>query len=166
MDLGATICTPRKPACALCPWRGGCRALALGIAETLPRKAEKAARPRRSGVAFWLVDDSGAVLLRRRAETGLLGGMMEVPSSEWGAAVSSAAAKSAAPVLAEWRVLPGQVRHVFTHFELTLTVWAGRVAGKGDPRLGVWVKPDRFGDYALPSLMMKVVRHAMTKAAG
>jgi A/G-specific adenine glycosylase len=164
MDLGATICTPRKPSCVLCPWRESCRALALGIAETLPRKAEKVARPHRSGVAFWVVDDTGAVLLRRRAEKGLLGGMMEVPSTEWGAAVSPTAARLAAPVSADWRVLPGQVRHVFTHFELTLTVWAGRMPGKGDPRLGVWVKPDRFGDYALPSLMMKVVRHAMGKA--
>jgi A/G-specific adenine glycosylase len=63
-------------------------------------------------------------------------------------------------------VLPGQVRHVFTHFELTLTVWAGRVPGTGDPSAGVWVKPDRFGDLALPSLMTKVVRHAMAKAPG
>ena len=164
MDLGATICTPRKPACALCPWRESCRALALGIAETLPRKAAKVARPHRSGVAFWLVDGTGAVLLRRRAEKGLLGGMMEVPSSEWGPAVTPAAVNSAAPVSVEWRVLPGQVRHVFTHFELTLTVWAAAVPGKGDPKLGTWVKPDRFGDYALPSLMMKVVRHAMGKA--
>jgi len=164
MDLGATICTPRKPACALCPWCGECRALALGIAETLPRKAEKAVRPHRSGVAFWLVDGTGAVLLRRREEKGLLGGMMEVPSTAWGPVLSDAAAQASAPVSADWRVLPGQVWHVFTHFELTLAVWAGRVAGKGDPKLGVWVKPDKFGDYALPSLMMKVVRHAMGKA--
>jgi A/G-specific adenine glycosylase len=163
MDLGATICTPRKPACALCPWRESCQALALGIAETLPRKAAKAVRPHRTGIAFWVVDGTGAVLLRRRAEKGLLGGMMEVPSTEWAAAPSSAAAKAAAPVIADWRVLPGQVRHVFTHFELTLTVWAGRVPGRGDPKAGIWVTPDRFGDYALPSLMMKVVRHALAK---
>ena len=65
---------------------------------------------------------------------------------------------------ADWKKLPGQVRHVFTHFELTLAVWAGRVPGKGDPKLGVWVEPDRFGDFALPSLMMKVVRHVLGKA--
>jgi A/G-specific adenine glycosylase len=135
--------------------------LALGIAETLPRKAEKVARPHRAGVAFWVVDGTGAVLLRRRAEKGLLGGMMEVPSTDWGAVMPR---NPTAPVAAEWRVLTGQVRHVFTHFELTLTVWAGRVPGKGDPALGVWVTPDKFGDYALPSLMMKVARHAMAKA--
>jgi A/G-specific adenine glycosylase len=165
MDLGSTVCTPRKPGCVLCPWREPCRALALGIAESLPRKAEKAVRPHRAGTAFWVVDDTGAVLLRRRAEKGLLGGMIEVPSTEWGPTPPSPSdARSAAPLETDWRVLPGQVRHVFTHFELTLTVWTGRVSGRGDAKLGMWVKPDKFGDYALPSLMMKVVRHAMTKA--
>jgi A/G-specific adenine glycosylase len=164
MDLGATICTPRKPSCVLCPWRDSCRALALGIAETLPRKAEKAARPHRSGIAFWVVDGTGAVLLRRRAEKGLLGGMMEVPSTEWVAAPpSEGAVQAVAPVKAEWRILPGQVRHVFTHFELTLTVWAAKVPGRGDSKVGTWITLERFGDYALPSLMMKVVRHALGK---
>ncbi len=161
MDLGATVCTPRKPACAICPWRESCRALALGIAETLPRKAEKAVRPRRTGIAFWVVDSTGAVLLRRREEKGLLGGMMEVPSTAWGAAMPS---NPEGPVEADWRVLSGQVRHVFTHFELTLTVWTARISGKGDAKAGVWVKPEKFGDYALPSLMMKVARHALAKS--
>jgi A/G-specific adenine glycosylase len=165
MDLGATICTPRKPSCVLCPWRESCQALAMGIAESLPRKAEKAVRPHRVGIAFWVMDSTGAVLLRRRAEKGLLGGMMEVPSTEWtGAVPSLPAAKAAAPLVTEWQVLPGQVRHVFTHFELTLTIWAGRLAGRGDPKIGTWVTPDQFGDYALPSLMMKVVQHALVKA--
>ena len=164
MDLGATVCTPRKPICALCPWRSACKALARGIAEELPRKAAKAERPHRTGVAFWLVDGSGAVLLRRRPEKGLLGGMIEVPSTEWGAlAPSQKAALAAAPIVGEWQALPGLVRHVFTHFELTLTVWATRLPGRGDPKMGLWVTPDRFGDHALPSLMQKVVRHALTK---
>jgi A/G-specific adenine glycosylase len=164
MDLGATICAPRKPGCVLCPWRGSCRALALGIAESLPRKAEKAARPSRAGVAFWVVDGNGAVLLRRRPDKGLLGGMIETPSTAWlPTRPSPEEARAAAPVTAEWRVLPGMVRHVFTHFELTLTVWAARVKGPGDPALGLWVTPDRFGDVALPSLMMKVARHALAK---
>jgi A/G-specific adenine glycosylase len=167
MDLGATICTPRKPACALCPWRDACAALARGIAERLPAKDPKAARPSRAGIAFWVVDANGAVLLRRRPEKGLLGGMIEIPSTEWAAAPPPRrAALTAAPVTAEWRALPGQVRHVFTHFELTLTVWAGRVDGRGDPALGLWVTPDRFGDHALPSLMQKIVRHALGKTRG
>jgi len=102
------------------------------------------------------------VLLRQRPMKGLLGGMIEAPSTEWTLIAPSAkAALTAAPVNTDWRVLPGQVRHVFTHFELTLTVWAGRINGKGDPGKGLWVTPDRFGDHALPSLMRKVVRHAL-----
>src|SRR5579885_2301985 len=86
MDLGATLCTPRKPRCVLCPWREECRARALGVAENLPRRRAAAARPVRRGVAFWAVREDGAVLLRRRPEAGLLGGMMEVPSTPWRAA--------------------------------------------------------------------------------
>jgi A/G-specific adenine glycosylase len=160
MDLGATVCTPRKPDCMICPWRQSCRALELGIVEALPRKAEKAARPQRTGIAFWTVDSTGAVLLRRRPENGLLGGMMEIPSSPWAARLP---ADPVPPVMAEWRLLTGHVRHVFTHFELTLTVWAACIPGKGDRQLGIWVKPEDFGDYALPSVMMKVARHALAK---
>jgi len=163
MDLGATVCTPRNPACALCPWRASCRASRAGTAEDFPRRTEKAARPRRAGIAFWIVDETGAVLMRRRAPKGLLGGMMEFPSTEW-AATAPEDAEASAPVEAAWRVLPGTVRHVFTHFELTLAVWSGNVAGRGDPKLGIWVAPDRFSDHALPSLMRKVARHALGKA--
>ena len=164
MDLGATICTPRKPVCALCPWRDCCQAFQAGNAEELPRKAEKAERPKRMGVIFWAVDETGAVLLRRRQPKGLLGGMMEFPSTGWAATLPVNPA-AAAPIEAEWRVLPGAVRHVFTHFELTLTVWAARIAGLGDARLGAWITPNRFADHALPSLMQKVARHALGKAA-
>src|SRR5229473_1724527 len=83
MDLGAAICTPRKPKCILCPWRQACRARAEGIAESLPARRAKAEKPLRRGVAFWAVRPDGAVLLRRRPERGLLGGMMEVPSTPW-----------------------------------------------------------------------------------
>ncbi len=83
MDLGATICTPRRPKCALCPWRPACAAFKAGDAEDFPRRQAKADRPTRYGVAFWVSDGRGAVALRRRAEKGLLGGMMEIPSTEW-----------------------------------------------------------------------------------
>ena len=163
MDLGATICTPRKPRCAQCPWHAGCRAAAAGIQEELPRKAEKAVRPKRQGVAFWVVNESGEILLRKRAPKGLLGGMMEVPSTEWRAEpVDDSEALEAAPVKAGWTKLPGKVRHVFTHFELTLTVWSARVKAPGDEHAGSWVAPDALGDYALPSLMVKVAQHALS----
>jgi A/G-specific adenine glycosylase len=160
MDLGATICAKHKPKCMLCPWRESCLARQRGIAEMLPARREKAERPLRRGVAFWAVRGDGAVLLRRRPESGLLGGMMEVPSTEWRAEKwTIAAARGAAPFPARWRVLPGIVRHGFTHFELEITVAAGAVSR--ETRDGVWVALDRLGDYALPNLMKKIVEHAI-----
>src|SRR5229473_1863496 len=160
MDLGATICSKHKPKCMLCPWHETCRARQKGIAEMLPARREKAVRPLRRGVAFWAVRGDGAVLLRRRPESGLLGGMMEVPSTDWRAEQWTIAdASAAAPVAARWRALPGIVRHGFTHFELEITILAGRV--RQACRDGVWVAPDRLGDHALPTLMKKIVKHAM-----
>jgi A/G-specific adenine glycosylase len=159
MDLGATVCTPRNPKCVLCPWHAACRAHAAGIAATLPAKRAKAVRPTRRGIAFWVVRADGGILLRRRPERGLLGGMMEIPSTPWRPQRwSVAAATAAAPVAAEWQALPGIVRHVFTHFALELEVWRGRAAGTPE---GIWVQFDRLGDYALPSVMKKVVEHAV-----
>ncbi|MBV9522033.1 MAG: A/G-specific adenine glycosylase, partial [Alphaproteobacteria bacterium] len=158
MDLGATICTPRRPKCTLCPWREACRARLAGIAESLPARRAKSERPIRRGVAFWAVRD-GAVLLRRRPVRGLLGGMMEVPSTAWRLeSWTEAEARAAAPVAAEWRLLPGIVRHGFTHFVLELAVLAGEAAGAAD---GIWAGVDRLGDHALPSLMKKVAAHAL-----
>ncbi len=164
MDLGATICSKHKPKCMRCPWCEACRGREKGIAEMLPARREKAERPLRRGVAFWAVRADGAVLLRRRPESGLLGGMMEVPSTEWRAEKwTIAAAREAAPVPARWRPLPGIVRHGFTHFELEITVLAGAVPREtGD---GVWVALDRLGDYALPNLMKKIVEHAIRNGA-
>ncbi len=159
MDLGATICTPGNPACPRCPWRADCVAGATGDAARLPRRSPKPPRPLRKGVAFWAVREDGAILLRRRPENGLLGGMMEVPSTDWrDRGWTARSARRHAPLQANWRTLPGAVHHTFTHFHLELTVMAGRVDGAAD---GVWCPPGRLGEYALPSLMKKVVAHAM-----
>ncbi len=161
MDLGATICTPRAPACALCPWSGACVARRRGIAAELPRRSPKAARPTRRGIAFWAVRDDGAVLLRRRPDEGLLGGMMEVPSTPWREAPWTVAeALGHAPSKARWRRLPGVVHHGFTHFRLELELLTAEVTGAPD---GVWCPPGRFADHALPTAMKKVVRHALAK---
>jgi A/G-specific adenine glycosylase len=164
MDLGATICTPREPKCGRCPWQGGCAAAVAGIAADLPRRAPRRARPLRRGVAFWARRADGAVLLRRRPEHGLLGGMMEVPSTEWRAEpwpLDDALAQ--APVAAAWRLLPGTVRHVFTHFELELGVAAGEAAAGRQEKgaEGTWVALDALSGQALPTLMKKVVGHAL-----
>lgn len=172
MDLGATICTPRKPKCLLCPVSEACAAWRLGRAEALPAKAAKAERPTRRGIAFFATDPGGAVLLRRRPADGLLGAMMEVPSSPWievPALPALADVVLEAPVAADWRLLPGRVSHTFTHFQLELGVAVARCApgadGCADPRAepaaGLWVPVDRLGDQALPTVMRKIVRHAL-----
>ena len=164
MDLGATICTPQKPKCVLCPWRAECRARIDGIAEELPARRAKRAKPLRRGVAFWAVRGDGAVLLRRRPAKGLLGGMMEVPSSDWvSGALDRVAAEKAAPVSARWSALPGVVRHSFTHFDLELVVLAGKTrAAKGATDSGgVWVQPAALGTQALPTVMKKVIAFAL-----
>lgn len=161
MDLGATVCTPRGPKCKVCPWRDACKG--RDIAESLPRRTAKPDRPLRRGVAFWITRPDGSVLLRRRPESGLLGGMIEAPSTDWreGPMPSLAAARKAAPLPArDWCQLPGTVAHGFTHFRLELAVLCGRVdgvAGAGE----LWCHPDRLGEQALPTVMKKLARHAL-----
>jgi A/G-specific adenine glycosylase len=167
MDLGAGICTPRAPRCGLCPLSHRCLAHGQGIAERLPARRAKAPRPTRHGVAFYLERPDGALWLRRRPERGLLGGMIEVPSSPWRAhAFDAAEARAAAPLGARWRALPGQVRHTFTHFHLELTVLAARVGAERAAGLpGIWAGLDRLGELALPTVMKKVIRHARAALA-
>jgi A/G-specific adenine glycosylase len=162
MDLGATICTPRAPRCVLCPWREPCVARAKGIAEALPARHAKGERPTRFGIAFVAVREDGAILLRRRPARGLLGGMLEVPGSEWIAEPPALAPP--AELGSDWRELPGRVQHTFTHFHLELRVFLGR-AVDGDPD-ALWAPLDRLGDLALPTLMRKVIAHALRHGGG
>ena len=160
MDLGATVCTPRKPRCMLCPWERACVAHRIGDEERLPLKRAKAARPTRHGVAFWVQNADGAILIRKRAAEGLLGGLMELPSTPWldtRWGVSEALAH--APVAADWRLLDGAVGHTFTHFHLELSILVGQASGLTGG--GLWVRPDRLGDHALPTVMKKLVKHAL-----
>lgn len=162
MDLGSTICTPRRPACALCPWMGPCRARAAGLQETFPRKTPKREGVLRRGAAFVLVRAGRSVLLRTRPPKGLLGGMAEAPTSEWRADYDLAGALLDAPVDARWRRLPGAVSHVFTHFPLELTVFAARVARDAEPPDGArWAPLDALEAEPLPNVMKKVLAHAL-----
>ncbi len=167
MDLGATVCLSRKPRCLFCPLQVDCAARVHGIAETLPARSPKPERPTRRAVAFWTVNPAGSILLRRRPEKGLLGGMMELPSTDWReAAWAEAEARAQAPLAADWSALPGLVRHTFTHFHFEITVWAGRAPRGAAPAGGRWVAIDALGDQALPSVMRKIVKHALAQAAG
>jgi len=164
MDLGATVCLPRRPLCGRCPWQTDCRAHAHGIAAELPRRRPRPPRPMRHGVCFWLTDGDGAVLLRRRPERGLLGGMMEVPGTDWREAPwPTGEALALAPLSGlDWRPLAGEVAHGFTHFQLTLTVLAAATPRRR-PTDGVWCRPNKLGGQALPTLTRKVVRHALDR---
>ncbi len=162
MDLGATICTPKSPACALCPLSEPCVAWAQGTMLRYPLKAKKAAKPERKALAYLVVREDGAALLRTRPQKGLLAHMTEVPSSPWSASEGEMPANPAAfaPLASEWRALPGMVRHVFTHFALELTVWRADVAMDIAAPEGMrFVLPRDFDAEALPSLMRKVLAH-------
>ena len=157
MDLGATICTPRNPLCSLCPVPEDCLARRDGAPETFPRKAAKAARPARAGAVYYL-RCAGKVLVRTRPPKGLLGAMVEFPGTVWSGDFDLA--KARAPVAGKYRRLPGEVAHAFTHFSLTLTVFAGETARESlaDDTMR-WVDEGALGAEALPSVMRKVARH-------
>ena len=166
MDLGATICTPKNPACALCPWNDECAANARGDQESFPRKARKVEGRLRRGAAFVITRADNAVLMRTRPSKGLLGGMTEVPNSTWIHDFEEKSALKSAPILALrariiWRRLPGVVRHVFTHFPLELTIYSAGVAARTPAPKGMrWVAHADIAGEALPSLMRKVLAHA------
>lgn len=168
MDLGATLCTPRRPRCPECPWRDGCAGHAGGRPEALPLPAVKPPRPDRFGAAFWIEAADGRVLFRRRPPAGLLGGMMEVPTTPWRAAPwATAEAAAAAPLPLAWQPLAEPVVHVFTHFRLHLAVFHGRTggAGRGAAADGeAWVAAGEIGRLALPTLFRKVARRVLAAA--
>jgi A/G-specific adenine glycosylase len=163
MDLGATICTPRRPACVLCPVRQDCVGLATGDPERFPIKAPKKEKPLRRGAAFVAVDQTGAVLLRKRPTAGLLGGMSEVPTTGWTSRADGATGANAAPFEADWRPA-GQIRHVFTHFELALDVFHADIRGERPAAEGWWSPPVDLPGEALPTVMKKAIAAALPAA--
>jgi A/G-specific adenine glycosylase len=169
MDLGATICTPKTPACSLCPWTDSCAAFARGDQDTFPRKTPKREGALRRGAAFVAVRGGREVLLRTRPARGLLGGMSEVPGSAWSADFDIATARAFAPPLGAvtWRRLAGQVDHVFTHFPLALTVFAAAVPARARaPADARWVAIENLASEALPNVMRKVIAHALDGRTG
>lgn len=167
MDLGATICTPKRPACALCPWMSPCRARAEGLQETFPRKTRKEKGTLRRGAAFVaLRSGDAAILLRTRPPSGLLGAMAEVPTSAWSPDYDPAKGLLDAPLEARWKRLPGVVKHTFTHFPLELTVFVTRVAAGTSAPEGMRFTPhDALDAEPLPGVMKKVLAHAAAAQA-
>ena len=161
MDLGSAICTPKRPSCQNCPWFDGCQARKRGIQEQLPARGEERERSLKRGAAFVVRDAGGAVLLRKRPEKGLLGGMLEPPLGPWTAGFPSMKeALLQAPFRADWKKKPGVVRHGFTHFELEIEVYAADVA-KRPATDGKWIAEEDLGSSALPTVMRKILIHAL-----
>ena len=173
MDLGATICTPKRPSCMICPLTRWCQAQAAGTAPGLPVRAAKGVKPIRRGIAFMALREDGYVLMRRRPDDGLLARMLEVPSTTWsdvwpvdGPAESDAALHQA-PLQTDWWEVPGIVVHTFTHFRLELRVY--RAVVPVDINLTLWSSSERcmwvarhdLRRLAVPSLFRKVIGHAM-----
>jgi A/G-specific adenine glycosylase len=170
MDLGATICTPKNPACALCPFLEGCAARRRGDPETFPRKAKKREGKLRRGAAFVALRADGHLLVRTRPARGLLGGMTEVPTTEFVTDFDESRALAEAPGFAgdgggvgrtRWQRLPDAVTHVFTHFPLELVVFRAEVpAAAAAPNGMRWLAASEVRGAAFPSLMRKVLAHA------
>lgn len=155
MDLGATICTPRSPACAICPWRENCAGHRAGVAGSLPRKSPKRAKPVRHAIAWAALDSSGRLLCVRRPPQGLLGGMLALPATPFSS--RSGPPEDAPPADADWRT-SGEVRHTFTHFHLVMDV---RVAEQVEDIEGAEPHEPSAAVEAMPTLFAKAARLAL-----
>ena len=151
MDLGATVCTPRSPACGICPLMSACAARAAGTAGELPRKSPKKAKPTRHGIAYVAQRPDGALLLETRPARGLLGGMLGWPGSDW-----CDDPTPRPPLDASWQELPEEARHTFTHFHLRLRVMVAHVDTTSMPETGDFHAPHGFHPSKLPTVMRKV----------
>jgi len=170
MDLGATICTPKRPSCLICPLEAHCEGQARGIADRLPMRAPKPERPVRRGIAFLALREDGKVLLRKRPQSGLLSGMTEVPSTAWEEDwIGGDEAMREVPVKGDWWPVPGTVVHTFTHFKLELLVYRAVVPLSSslnlwaEPNSCRWVKRDALDAQALPSVMRKILAHGLSE---
>ena len=179
MDLGAMICTPRRPACPRCPIVAHCVAREQGCAEALPVRGVKKPKPVRVGTAYLVVRADGAILLRQRPHKGLLAKMLEVPATGWcqkGAKAENPEAEKrreheadehSVPVSSDWQTIGGEVTHTFTHFHLRLTVKKAavekniKILQQADPERCRWVPRDALAQQALPSVMRKVIAHGL-----
>ena len=162
MDLGATICTPRNPACGICPLRDPCRARAEGTAPDLPRKTPKKPKPTRRGVAYVARREDGAWLLETRPDKGLLGGMLGWPGSDW----AEIAPAGEPPCEGDWTDLQAEARHTFTHFHLILGIRVAHVPMTCAPDRGQFVPQSSFRPSDLPTVMRKVFDLAAGAQAG
>jgi len=158
MELGATICTPRKPRCGSCPWQKACKARSKGIAEDLPRKTLKAKNPVRYGKVFWIQKKSGEFLIEKRIGKGLYEGMFQLPTTEWTDKPDTKTLPHPYGKHMRFKSLEATIRHTFTHFDLVLEIWAARPGRNFRIPAGRFISVAEIEAYALPSLMRKVMK--------
>ena len=154
MDLGATVCTPRSPSCLLCPWQDHCAAYKAGTQTDYPKKTPKKKLPVRYGTVF-VAQSADKVLVETRPDKGLLGGMIGLPGSEW--TTEPVTEVSDAPIAADWQPVDGHVKHVFTHFELRLTVYRADQKAKASNQH--WA--DEATQNRLPTVFKKALKAAI-----
>ncbi|HEX2524965.1 MAG TPA: A/G-specific adenine glycosylase [Geminicoccus sp.] len=159
MELGALVCSPKVPSCLICPLQSDCRGFASGEPERYPGRPEVKERGARFAVMFLLEDPNGAFLFRQRPATGLLAGMIELPSTPWQAEPPDAPqVRDAAPIDAAWQEVPGEILHQFTHLDLSMRLMRARITASSPP--GIWMPPEGFSTLALPTLTVRLLRHA------
>lgn len=163
MDLGATICTPKRPACALCPINEDCAGFKNGDLENYPFKQPKAEKPTRKGAAYVLRNKLGSVFLCKRGNSGLLAGMTQVPTTDWNSRRDGQTGTAAAPIQALWEP-KGTIRHTFTHFHLELEVWTAEVTNHPHQD-GWWCASIELANEALPTVMRKVLQAGLDGSA-
>ncbi|MEP1613042.1 MAG: A/G-specific adenine glycosylase [Roseobacter sp.] len=156
MDLGATICTPKSPACGICPWNAPCVGRAKGTAAELPKKTPKKPKPVRHGTVFLAQREDGAWLLETRPDKGLLGGMLGWPGSDW-IDVNLQIPETDPPCRGNWHLIDGEVRHTFTHFHLVLHIFFAKVPLDVSPAAGDFVSRETFQPSNLPTVMRKAL---------
>lgn len=169
MDMGATVCTPRKPDCPICPWQKNCRASAAGLTEQIPFIQRRAKLPERYMATFFLRSQSGKIFLRQRPAQGLLGGLWECPSTAW---VENAEADLSidlpdAVSSHMFHALHKPIIHVFSHFKLTAEIYVCDTlfpdqADQGNPVDGMWFSPDQLPP--LSTLSRKIIDAAQNAA--
>jgi A/G-specific adenine glycosylase len=165
MDLGATLCTPKSPACFRCPWNSSCEGYKQGDPESYPRRLPKPEKPTRFGIAWWLVDGEGKFALVKRPPKGLLAHMMGVPTTPWeDTPFSVEKGAPLAPLPGQWHLLPGEIKHTFTHFHLRLQVMTLSLQEKGQASSFKWCAPEEMDQHALPTLMKKIIFHGREQA--
>ena len=159
MDLGATICTPKRPACSLCPVNEDCLGFRNGDAELFPYKKPKTKKPTRRGAAFVMTNTKGEIFLCKRENTGLLASMTQVPTTDWNSRQNGSFDTTQAPIKADWRNA-GIAKHTFTHFHLELIIWTANEVSEL-PNNGWWCPVEQLSEEALPTVMKKVIEKAL-----